>query len=119
MRGEIIIELGWPDKVLSPNSRAHFMAVARAKKLAREEAFWACKVVKPLDWKHDGSRLPLVFTAHPPDARSRDDDNCAASLKAHRDGIAQALGIDDKLFDQRFRWGDPVKGGRVIAEIAA
>ena len=32
------------------------------------------------------------------DRRARDDDNIIASFKAGRDGMAQALGIDDKRF---------------------
>lgn len=30
-----------------------------------------------------------------PDLRRRDDDNASASCKAFRDGIADALGVDD------------------------
>lgn len=113
----IDVSLPWPHKDLSPNGRAHFMAVSRAKKDARTEADWATRAVKPLSFKHDGSRLKFLITAYPPDKRDRDDDNVLASCKAYRDGCADALGIDDKLFDQRFQWGEPVKGGSIVLSI--
>ncbi len=59
-----------------------------------------------------------MITAYPPDNRVRDDDNLIAMLKGPRDGIAQALGIDDKAFDQRLQWGEPVKRGRIIVTLA-
>jgi hypothetical protein len=58
--------------------------------------------------------MRFTITAYPPDRHARDDDNLAASCKAYRDGIAQALGCDDSLFDQQpIQWGEPVKGGRI------
>lgn len=42
--------------------------------------------------------IALWLTFYPPDRRSRDDDNLIASFKAGRDGLALALGIDDKRF---------------------
>lgn len=114
------IWLSWPAKALSPNhrSRSHWPKT-RAIKAAREEGFWATKALtQAYRFPHDGKeRLPFVVTAYPPDKRHRDDDNVAASMKAYRDGIALALGIDDKYFDQRLQWGEPVKGGRIVVSI--
>jgi crossover junction endodeoxyribonuclease RusA len=62
-------------------------------------------------------RLAFVITAYPPTKRRMDDDNLIACLKAHRDGIAKALGIDDNRFDQRLQWGEPVKGGKIVVAI--
>lgn len=46
-----------------------------------------------------GTTIPRItgytLTFYLPDARSRDDDNLAAACKAYRDGIADALQIDD------------------------
>jgi hypothetical protein len=119
--GTITVELAWPAKELSPNhrSRSHWPRT-NAIKAAKEAAFWATRIVKPLDWKHDGSRLRLTITAYPPDRRARDDDNLAASLKAARDGIASALGVDDKLFDQQpIIFAEPSAPGKVVVEIGA
>ena len=53
------------------------------------------------------ARLNLTIEAHPAVERGRDDDNLVNACKAHRDGIASALGMDDKLFDlQPVIWGD-------------
>jgi crossover junction endodeoxyribonuclease RusA len=38
---------------------------------------------------------------YPPDKRLRDDDNVFASFKNGRDGLALALGIDDRHFISR------------------
>jgi crossover junction endodeoxyribonuclease RusA len=111
----ITIRLPWPDKVLSPNSRVHWRTKAKATKLAREYV-WAVTLseVGPNSaWR--GARL--AFTFCPPDKRRRDADNCISSTKAHRDGIADALGIDDSKFECSYRLGEPVKGGAVRVEI--
>lgn len=46
-----------------------------------------------------GTELPIVtgytLTFYLPDARNRDDDNLSAACKAYRDGIADALQMDD------------------------
>lgn len=121
-RGEpLIIELGWPDKVLSPNARVHFMQVSRAKKAAKSEAFWATKVVKPLKWTHDGSALSINLIAHPPkNWATGDADNLIARAKAHIDGAADALGINDKLFNApTVTWADKCEHGRLIMEISS
>lgn len=98
----MIIVLPYPDKVLSPNARVHFMTVARAKKKAREAASWATIAAA-------GSKanlapytrmecLPMDIAFYPVDNRRRDSDNALASLKAALDGISDALGIDDSRF---------------------
>ena len=114
------IDLGWPVKALSPNARVHHMALWRAKKDAKTEAGWATKSVKPLDWSHGGSRLPVHFIATPPIIRDRDDDNLIASAKAHLDGIAAALGINDKLFiAPTIEWKEPRAPGKLTVVIGA
>lgn len=39
--------------------------------------------------------LQMFIAIHPPDRRRRDDDNVLASLKSYRDGIFDALQIND------------------------
>jgi len=48
-----------------------------------------------------------------PDKRRRDDDNIIASMKAARDGIADAFGIDDHRFAVTYKFCEPEKPGRV------
>jgi hypothetical protein len=61
----------------------------------------------------------LTVTIHPPDKRRRDFSNTIAALKAHIDGISDALAVDDSKF--RISWPDsfaePVKGGKIIITI--
>jgi hypothetical protein len=42
--------------------------------------------------------LELSLNFYPRDRRKRDDDNLIASFKSGRDGIADALGVDDVNF---------------------
>ncbi|WP_447590127.1 hypothetical protein [Aquipseudomonas campi] len=54
----------------------------------------------------------------PPDARRRDDDNCLAAFKSGRDGLADALGIDDNRFVTQIRMSsETIKGGAVRVAI--
>lgn len=63
-------------------------------------------------------RVLLVLEFVPPDRRERDDDNLVACFKAGRDGIADALGINDNRFTTQFSLrAEPVKDGAVIVEI--
>ncbi len=118
--GSIIVELAWPSKTLSPNARVHHMALYGAKRAAKDEAMWATKVALGRDkFAHDGkSDIILRQIAHPPDKRDRDRDNLDHSLKAHRDGIALALGVDDKHFRPTgIEWGEQAKGGKIVIEV--
>ena len=110
--------LPWPDRSLHPNARVHFMVLAKAKKAARTAAYLAVKqqwagLVLP-----ETGRLHLWIDFMPPDRRRRDDDGLLASVKAHRDGIADALGIDDSRFVSHPWVKDEVrKGGQVVIKI--
>lgn len=88
--------LPWPPRDLSPNVRAHWRKKAASAK-AYKQACWtltkASGMVAP-----DFPKLALWLDFVPPDKRSRDDDNLIASFKHGRDGVALALGIDDKRF---------------------
>ena len=94
--GGNVVTLPWPPKGLSPNARTHWRAKAPIAK-AYKQACWALTleagVVVP-----DSPRLALWLDFYPPDRRSRDDDNLVAAFKSGRDGLALALGIDDKRF---------------------
>lgn len=89
--------LPWPPKELSPNARTHWRKKAPITK-AYKQACWAlCKEAGVIAPETVG-RLHLWLTFYPPDRRHRDDDNMIASFKAGRDGLALALGVDDKRF---------------------
>lgn len=113
----MLISLPWPDKTLSPNARNHWAKTAKAKKLARLEA---CLLVKSqLPFKERQSiaqgddKIACKITFYPPDNRRRDDDNMVSSFKAARDGLADALGIDDRRLRPHYFFEDAEKPGRV------
>lgn len=90
------VTLPWPPKALSPNSRTHWAKKSPITK-AYKRACWALTLEAAMVVP-DSPKLALWLDFYPPDRRHRDDDNMVASFKAGRDGIAQALGIDDKRF---------------------
>ena len=44
-------------------------------------------------------------------------DNLISATKALRDGLMDALGVDDSRFVVTYEMGEPVKGGAVQVEI--
>lgn len=117
--GTVRIELSWPAKELSPNARVHHMALHRFKKAAKTEAQLATKIARPFDWGHDGP-LAIHITAHPPKAwRTGDDDNLTARMKAALDGIAEALGVNDRQFSNpTIEWADRTERGKIIVSVS-
>lgn len=111
-----MIELPWPPAVLSPNARAHWATRSKAAKAYRQACYLLTRqsgIVAP------AGRVLLALEFVPPDRRRRDDDNCLAAFKAGRDGVADALGIDDSRFITQFALSrEPVKGGAVRVRIS-
>lgn len=114
--GEVRIALPWPARQLSPNARAHWAVKAKATKDARNTArvltLEAMKLRRP---RWEGVVLHWDF--HPKTASLPDGDNAESSCKAYRDGIADALGIDDAKFSTTRSIGAPVKGGAVLVTV--
>lgn len=101
------VALPWPLKALNPNSRGHWSKKARAAEIYR----YTCKVyakqalqkagydLQPLkDLVDAGQQIHVHLDFYPPNRRARDDDNVVAAFKSGRDGLADALGIDDCHF---------------------
>ena len=90
------ITLSLPHRDISPNSRKHWRSKAGKTKEHRARAKHATRYT--LGYVH-GDISPIFSTYslafYLPDKLKRDDDNLASSCKAYRDGIADALGIDD------------------------
>lgn len=110
----MMIELPWPARTLHPNSRPHWAQLAKAKKAYREAAFWAVKA-SGLSHEFPEGALHLWIDFYPPDRRKRDDDGLLSSMKAARDGLADALGLDDSRFVSHPRiHHDCVRAGGVV-----
>lgn len=111
--------LPWPHKDLSPNSRVHWSKRAKASQQARADAkLLAILAGWTVGCVPDG-RLHLWITFHPPTRMMPDDDNMLSRFKPQRDGIADALGIDDKRFVSHPLVSHEVrKGGQVVVRLS-
>lgn len=109
------ITLPWPAPALRSNARGHWAKKARATKDARNHA-WAVAMAAPRI-----ERIPdaTIFIEYYPPSRRGDIHNVPASLKAYIDGIADAMGCDDKDFtvDYPTQWAGVSKPGRVVFRI--
>lgn len=106
--------LPWPPKQLSPNARGNRRVRAIFTRQYRKqvaEAAWAAGFTPMCE---PALRLVRVLL-RPPSARW-DFDNAIACFKAGQDGIADALGANDRTFRPVWDMGPPVKGGDVICE---
>lgn len=114
------IELGFPPKELFPNraNGVNWAALYKIKNDYRQNSGWLAKH-QISNWKHDGQEVFLKLTFVMPDKRYRDLDNCLAASKAGLDGLADALGINDKLFHpiQIMRDQGDKKTAKIIVEI--
>lgn len=96
----LTVALPWPPKMLSPNARPHWAALAKTKKRYRH----ACATLaleagaRSFSMGMGGTSLSVHLEFIPPNKRERDEDNLIASCKTLYDGLADALGIDDKHF---------------------
>lgn len=110
-----MIELPWPPKILNPNHKTHWGNKSKAAKKYRHD----CAILTLM------ARIPVILdgdfklsiTFYPPDKRHRDDDNIIAAFKSGRDGVADALGVNDKRFKPDYLFGLPVKHGKVVIEL--
>jgi hypothetical protein len=100
------IVLPIPDRRISPNAqRGHSKGAAIAKaRLVREHRTRAkLRTLEAIGHLYHAQGRPVPgFVGYTlahffPTAAWRDDDNADAACKAYRDGIADALGIDDRL----------------------
>lgn len=113
------ISLPWPDRRLSPNARCHWAVKANVKAKARRDAAYATYEAMPhgaremRDAYAGAHEIPVKVYFYPPDARHRDDDNMIGMLKSARDGIADALAVNDRRFRVHYFFQAPEKPGRV------
>lgn len=95
-----VIVLDFPPKDLFPNraSGKHWASLYKTKSEYRESSTWLAKSQLG-SWKHNGNPIKLTLTFHMPDKRWRDADNCLAAAKAGMDGLADALMVNDRMFN--------------------
>ncbi len=89
---------GTPPREVSPNARVHWRVKARHTKAYRETAYLATVAVTRAPFAGDGPIVVNVTYAWEKGRQRMDDDNAWSLFKAGRDGIADALGVNDKAF---------------------
>ncbi|MFC3338797.1 hypothetical protein [Paracandidimonas soli] len=96
----LTITLPCVDPELMPNRKngKHWASTQSAKVRARQDGYMATQSALGRNKLLLSKTVPLKVTFVMPDNRHRDLDNMLAASKASLDGIAQALGIDDKCF---------------------
>lgn len=111
------IVLPWPAREVWPNYRQshHWRSYAPAVKAQREYAhWWTLKHLADGAREHLPERIPIDVEFYPPDRRNRDDDGCIGAFKSARDGIADALGVDDKRFKATYWFMPAEKPGKIV-----
>ena len=97
----LTLTLPWPSADLSPNGGVGRWDAIRAAKAAKNAAWGYTKAaMQPLGiaYRSWSGPVDVLYTFHAMQERGRDDDNFIRRMKPARDGIALALGIDDKTF---------------------
>ncbi len=115
----MIVTLAWPDRRLTPNAkrRKHWRTYQPAVNADRAAANILTRAAVPTDARKaiaaTEGKIPMTIRFYPPDARLRDDDGIIGAFKHMRDGIADALGVDDHRFKPTYEFAEPQKPGRV------
>ncbi len=108
------LKLPWPPNVLSPNSRVHYMVLARYKKAYRRQC--ALEAMAQGARAIDADRLKVTVLFYPPTRRRIDPDNCIARIKSGFDGLVDVLKVDDSQWKIDFDVAEET-GGFVTVEI--
>lgn len=114
-----VIRLPWPPTECRPNFiRSNHWSKWRPKGTKYRETCWKLALEQGAHLiKWPGGPINLTYTFHPPPKCRWDDDAKESAFKTGQDGIAQAMGIDDKRFRVSKEHGDTVEGGCVVVRI--
>lgn len=121
MATTINLLLPWPPKILSPNARPHWGALSRAKRSYRGRCYLEALAQRAPRLKAQPDRMLVQLRFLPRTNRRRDQDNLVAAMKSGLDGIANAMGIDDRCFVILPPQVEPAAKGRpaaVVVEIS-
>lgn len=113
------IELDFPPASLFPNRAkgTHWTVTHSAKTLYRDNSGWLTKG-QLNGWVPTDQSIKLTVTFVMPDKRLRDTDNCLAAAKAGLDGMADALGVNDRQFQPLVIFREyGAKPGKMIVDV--
>lgn len=105
-----MIVLPFPPSTLSGHNKGHWATKARIVATHRSWAFHATRAARA-SVPAEGD-IPIRFVFVPPHNRG-DRTNYPNRLKPYIDGIAEALGINDRRFLPSYEFSEPEKPGRV------
>lgn len=112
----ITFELEYPNAKLSPNARTHHMQKANITKKARSDSKFIALSAGAGSLAKTGLQVRVNF--YPSTKRRRDEDNVIGAFKAYRDGIADAIGVDDCYIEFDYKLNtDTRKSGVTIVSI--
>lgn len=98
------------------NERVHWRTRARYNKQIREPAMLFAQNILSDVPKPKGCRYVVTLTRHSRTAKKMDCDGLQAAMKPVRDGIADALGIDDGSERIEWKYGEK-KTGEYAVEV--
>lgn len=111
-----VIVLPFPPAGLSGHAKGHWRTKAALTKKHREWARLATVAAGLRVHEQGDIHIRVAFT--PPDRKS-DRANFANRVKPYFDGIAEALGVNDRRFHPAYVYGEPEKPGRVEFTLSA
>lgn len=116
----ILIELPFPSSELSGHHNKHFWKVRPIINQHREWALKATLAVRDQIrvFAADKTDIRISFTFYPPNNRG-DRLNYPNRIKAYADGIADALGVNDRRFLPSYHFAEPTREGKVVVEVRA
>ena len=111
------LDLPYPHKALWPNGRAHWGTRATETKKHRQWAHQMAYGQRDRVTLGDG-KVPVRITVHGKASGPLPDaDNASAAAKAYLDGIASALGVNDRTFAAPIVEYGSARTARFIVEI--
>jgi crossover junction endodeoxyribonuclease RusA len=121
----IRLEFPWPPAELMPNRANRHGGKWPYRKKAKMARTLAWGMVAQTRARIEGEGEIILHTEiTPPEGRAgggagRDEDGLMAALKPYRDGIADALGVNDSRFrNERPEWKPKDGAGKVVITIA-
>lgn len=111
-----MIELPFPPASLSGHNTGHWRVKAPIVAKHREWARLGTLAAKVAVEGEGDIRVSATF--YPPDKRG-DRVNYPGRLKPYWDGIADALGVNDRRFLPSFHYAEPTKEARVVFVVAS
>ena len=114
----ITVTLPWPSPKLTPNfkRRNHWSKYRSAAASYRQACFWQAR--ESLGRSRFASLERIEISFFPPDLRHRDDDGMIGQFKSGRDGLASAIGIDDKYFRPSYSFHPPHRpDGKIVVTL--